>query len=470
MSAAETDGAAPRPWRIVGSDDAGLDYKTILKRDLQADERVAEVIDVGVGVDESTAYPHVAVAAARLVASGEADRALLICGTGLGVAISANKVHGIRAVTAHDSFSVERAVLSNDAQILCFGQRVVGIELARRLASEWLDYHFDNNSGSAAKVRVLDSYENESGHADLAQTIMDDEELARSSEPHVAAAGVPRHVRNATHDSLHSPEPHNSRRTAMSEAAPTIDLTFGLDGRVAVVTGGASGIGAAVAATFVAKGATVAVVDLDESAAKESAETLGSESRGFGCDVSDPASVITAIDAVHAAYGRIDILVNSAGIALLAPAEDLSAAAFAKTMAVNVFGTFLVSQAVGRHMLGAGRGKIVNLASQAGSVALAEHAAYCASKFAVIGLTKVLASEWGGRGVTANTVSPTVVLTDLGRKAWEGPKGDAHKAQIPTGRFALPEEIAAAVLFLCSDASDMINGADLLVDGGYTIR
>ena len=256
----------------------------------------------------------------------------------------------------------------------------------------------------------------------------------------------------------------------MPESTPIIDLTFGLGGRVAVVTGGASGIGAAVASTFVAKGATVAVVDLDESAAHATAEALGGRSRGFGCDVSDPASVTTAIDAVHAAYGRIDVLVNSAGIALLGPAEELSPDAFSKTLAVNVTGTFLVSQAVGRHMLAAGHGKIVNLASQAGSVALDEHAAYCASKFAVIGLTKVLASEWGGRGVTANTVSPTVVLTNLGRTAWEGPKGEAHKAQIPTGRFALPQEIAAAVLFLCSDASDMINGADLLVDGGYTIR
>ena len=148
------EGEQPRGWRVVvGSDDAGLDYKTILKADFEADPRVAEVVDVGVKADDTTAYPHVAVAAARLVAAGEADRALLVCGTGLGVAISANKVHGIRAVTAHDSFSVERAVLSNDAQVLCFGQRVVGIELARRLAAEWLGYRFDASSGSAAKVR-----------------------------------------------------------------------------------------------------------------------------------------------------------------------------------------------------------------------------------------------------------------------------------------------------------------------------
>ncbi|WP_280398566.1 ribose-5-phosphate isomerase [Nocardia carnea] len=144
---------------VVGCDDAGLDYKNALKADLEADDRVAEVIDVGIGNGEHTAYPHVAVTAARTIAAGEADRALLICGTGLGVAISANKVPGIRAVTAHDSLSVERSVLSNDAQVLCFGQRVIGLELARRLAKEWLGYHFDPESASAAKVAAIGSYE-----------------------------------------------------------------------------------------------------------------------------------------------------------------------------------------------------------------------------------------------------------------------------------------------------------------------
>ncbi|SFS95713.1 ribose-5-phosphate isomerase [Saccharopolyspora flava] len=144
---------------VVGSDDAGLDYKNALKRDLEKDSRVDSVVDVGVGTDEHTAYPHVAVQAARLVAEGSADRALLVCGTGLGVAISANKVPGIRAVTAHDSYSVERSVLSNNAQVLCFGQRVIGLELARKLAGEWLDYRFDTTSASADKVAAIDGYE-----------------------------------------------------------------------------------------------------------------------------------------------------------------------------------------------------------------------------------------------------------------------------------------------------------------------
>ena len=148
------------PLRIVvGSDDAGLQYKDALKKDLENDARVADVVDVGVGSDEHTAYPHVAVNAARLVAEGKADRALLVCGTGLGVAISANKVPGIRAVTAHDSYSVERSVLSNNAQVLCFGERVIGLELARKLASEWLDYQFDELSPSAKKVAAISDYE-----------------------------------------------------------------------------------------------------------------------------------------------------------------------------------------------------------------------------------------------------------------------------------------------------------------------
>ena len=144
---------------VVGCDDAGLDYKERLKADLEGDERVAEVIDVGVTAEEDTAYPHIGVAAAKLIADGRADRALLVCGTGLGVAISANKVKGVRAVTAHDSFSVERSVLSNNAQVLCMGQRVVGIELARRLAREWLGYTFDEASASAAKVKALNDYD-----------------------------------------------------------------------------------------------------------------------------------------------------------------------------------------------------------------------------------------------------------------------------------------------------------------------
>ncbi|CDK29799.1 unnamed protein product [Kuraishia capsulata CBS 1993] len=145
---------------IVGSDQAGYEYKEAIKADLQKNKAVASVVDIGVGDNaDGTAYPLVAIEAAERIARGEADRAVLICGTGLGVAISANKVPGIRAATAHDSFSVERSILSNDCQILCMGQRVIGLHLARRLAAEWFAYKFDNSSASADKVNTLTGYE-----------------------------------------------------------------------------------------------------------------------------------------------------------------------------------------------------------------------------------------------------------------------------------------------------------------------
>ncbi|KAH7064158.1 ribose 5-phosphate isomerase [Paraphoma chrysanthemicola] len=149
------------PLRIaIGCDDAGVSYKKAIIKDLEASPLVSDITDVGVPEHaDKTAYPHIAVDAAQLVATGKADRAILICGTGLGVAISANKVPGIRAVTAHDSFSVERAILSNDAQVLCMGERVVGIELARRLVREWLGYRFDKTSASAKKVEAIMEHE-----------------------------------------------------------------------------------------------------------------------------------------------------------------------------------------------------------------------------------------------------------------------------------------------------------------------
>ncbi len=250
---------------------------------------------------------------------------------------------------------------------------------------------------------------------------------------------------------------------------PTFD--FSLAGKVAVVTGAASGIGAAIAAAFAAKGARVALLDMNGDAAAAHAATLPGAAGAFACDVTDAASVAGAVQSVQAAFGAIDILVNSAGIVDLAPAEDLGATAWNRTLAVNLTGSFLMAQAVGRVMIAAGKGgRIVNLASQAGSVAIEGHVAYCASTFGIIGVTKTQALAWGRHGITVNSISPTVVLTALGRKAWDGPKGEAMKAQIPTGRFAEPHEIASAAVFLASDEAAMINGADLLVDGGYTVK
>ncbi|MDR0591959.1 MAG: RpiB/LacA/LacB family sugar-phosphate isomerase [Bifidobacteriaceae bacterium] len=147
-------------WRIgIGADDAGYSYKETIKLDLEASPLVDAVRDFGVAADGHDAYGLVAANVGEAIRAGEFDRGLLICGTGLGMAIAANKIPDIRAAAAHDSFSVERLVKSNNAQILCLGQRVLGIELARRLVAEWLTYRFDPTSASAAKVAVISAYE-----------------------------------------------------------------------------------------------------------------------------------------------------------------------------------------------------------------------------------------------------------------------------------------------------------------------
>ena len=155
----------PSPIRIaIGSDNAGYTYKAALKSHLQSHPLVSHIIDVGVpSATDETPYPRLSISACDLIRIGAVDRALLICGTGLGVAIAANKVPGIRAVTAHDGYSVEKSITSNDAQVLCLGQRVVGLDLAKRLVGEWLGYRFDEASASAEKVKVITDYEGGKG-------------------------------------------------------------------------------------------------------------------------------------------------------------------------------------------------------------------------------------------------------------------------------------------------------------------
>ncbi len=160
------DGASPAPHRyrlLIGSDSAGADYKAVLADDLARDERVASLVDVSSlnELADDASYSQVGILAGQAIARGDADRAILICGTGIGMAISANKVPGVRATVAHDSYSVERSILSNDCHVLTMGERVVGLELARRLAREWLGYEFDPASHSAANIDIITGYEGE---------------------------------------------------------------------------------------------------------------------------------------------------------------------------------------------------------------------------------------------------------------------------------------------------------------------
>ena len=251
------------------------------------------------------------------------------------------------------------------------------------------------------------------------------------------------------------------------------DKNFNLNGRNAVVTGGANGIGRAIAELFAEKGANICIFDLSDSGAEVAEEF--EKKYNIRCffiktDITGSENIQRSADFAEEKLGSVDILVNCAGVVFLDAAESLSEKDWDTTIAVNQKSIFLVSQIIGRKMIKQGYGKIINMASQAGVIALDKHLAYCASKGAVISMTKVLAYEWAQYGINVNAISPTVVLTELGKKAWAGEVGEAMKKLIPNGRFAYPNEIAAVALFLASDASAMINGENILIDGGYTIK
>ena len=249
-----------------------------------------------------------------------------------------------------------------------------------------------------------------------------------------------------------------------------VDLDYSLQGKTAIITGGAAGIGHATAEFFHKKGVNVVLADLN-SKLDEVAKEIGENTIGVVgnvCDVDYPTKVIS--EAV-AAFDKVDILVNCAGIVALDNAETISADAWNRTININLSACFFMAQAVGKYMIDNHvNGSIVNMASQAGVIALDKHVAYCAAKGGIIAMTKVMAKEWGTYGIRVNAVAPTVVLTALGHKAWVGPVGDAFKKTIPAERFAEPEEIASVIAFLCSKGAGMITGHNLLVDGGFTIQ
>lgn len=249
----------------------------------------------------------------------------------------------------------------------------------------------------------------------------------------------------------------------------TFDQAFRLDGKTAVVTGAAAGIGLAVAELFASQGARLVLLDRDAGVAQV-AQCLGGPHIGVVCDVSQSVQVDAAIARAVDVTGRLDILVNNAGVALLAPALEATETDWDRTMAINLKAPFLLARAAAHVMRAQGGGRIVNLASQASVVALERHVAYCASKAALVSMSQVLAVEWAPYGITVNAVSPTVVETALGKLAWAGEAGEAMKKKIPLGRFAQPEEIAASILYLVSGHAGMLTGANLVVDGGYTVQ
>ncbi|MDQ1561383.1 MAG: hypothetical protein QOE85_724 [Actinomycetota bacterium] len=239
-------------------------------------------------------------------------------------------------------------------------------------------------------------------------------------------------------------------------------------GQIAVVTGAASGIGFTVARHFASRGARVIGIDRSTEVAAVIAELPGEGHLAIAKDLTAPNAAAEVIDEAVGFAGAPHILVNSAGVAILAPAAELSADAWNTTIDVNLSASFFMAQAVGRVMVEAGYGRIINLASQASVIGLEEHVAYCASKAGLLGMTRVLSMEWARHGVTVNSVSPTVVETPLGKQAWAGEKGEKMKELIPVGRFAQPEEIAALIAYLAGRDAAMITGENILIDGGYS--
>ena len=257
-----------------------------------------------------------------------------------------------------------------------------------------------------------------------------------------------------------------------------------LDGQVAVVTGGAGILGRVFCRALAEAGAQVAVLDLFADAAGAAADEIGGTAAGFTCDVADPASVEAAVAAVMARFGRIDVLVNNAATktadvrAFFEPFETYSLETWREVMGVNIDGMFLMAQAVGREMLRAGSGRIIQTASIYGLVGpdsriydgsdylggpINTPAVYSASKAAVVGLTRWLATHWADKGIRVNCLVPGGVSSGQ-----NGVFDQRYSARVPMGRMALAEEMAAPMLFLASDASSYVTGQVLAVDGGWT--
>jgi NAD(P)-dependent dehydrogenase (short-subunit alcohol dehydrogenase family) len=256
------------------------------------------------------------------------------------------------------------------------------------------------------------------------------------------------------------------------ESLPAV--RFDLTGQVALVTGAARGLGSSIALALAQAGADVVLGLRDRDSGTALAErirALGRRALMVQMDITQRPEITAAVAEAIAHFGRIDVLVNNAGIGPPAPALDVTEADFDDTLNVNLKGTFFVSQEVGRHMVQNRHGKIIMLSSQAGFVGLPTESVYCMTKAAIAHLTKCLAIEWGPHQVNVNAIAPTFIVTP-GTAKWL--ENDAFRSdllgKIPLGRVGAPADVCGAVVFLASPAAALINGATLLIDGGFTAR
>ncbi len=245
-----------------------------------------------------------------------------------------------------------------------------------------------------------------------------------------------------------------------------------LAGRVAIVTGSSMGIGEAIAAAFLREGARVVVNSRDPGRAEDAAQRLraeGGEAVPVAADVSTRAGVDRLVDEAVRRWGRLDIMVNNAGTSMIAPSVELSEADWRRTLDLNLTGAFFGCQAAARVMLPRRSGSIINIGSILGEVGLPKRAAYCASKHGLIGLTRVLGTEWGRQGVRVNCINPGYIKTPM--DVHDQAVGDYTDADItrrtPAGRFGTPAEVAAVALWLAGDAAAYVTGACIDVDGGW---
>ena len=406
----------------------------------------------------------------RWVERDDADAIVLACFSDPGLAALREAARGrpvmgiaesgiMHAMTRGERFGI---IALSPASVQRQRRYVRQMGVASRYADSWpIDATAADTTGDGIRARMI-----EAGRA-----------LAGAARRRRAGAGLRRYGRPSPPDRSRPRHPRDRADTMGHGRRDRGPATLGtvmstLIGRVAIVTGAAGGIGAAIARCFAAAGARIACLDVVEpDSVVQDISRVGGEAMALATDVSDEAATLAAIAQVLAKWGRVDILVNGAApndpfgtVLTLPPAE------WARVFAVQVTGAYYMSRAVLPAMIAAGHGSIIHIASQLGRVGSPGRPAYCAAKGALIQLAKAMALDHAAQGIRVNALSPGAVETDrmLFRNATMADARAANVPKHPIGRLGQPGEIASAALFLASDASSFMTGADLLIDGGYT--